>query len=44
MSYEYSKTKQVRLRDVGKDEKWLQDLNARHHTPRSGLTNFPSNK
>lgn len=29
MSYEYSKTKQVRLRDIGKDEKWLQDLIAR---------------
>lgn len=29
MNYEYSKTKTVRLRDVGKDERWLQDLIAR---------------
>jgi hypothetical protein len=29
MSYEYTKKKQVRLREVGKDEKWLQDLIAK---------------
>ncbi len=29
MNYEYSKTKPIRLRDAGKDEKWLQDLIAR---------------
>jgi hypothetical protein len=26
MNYEYTKTKTIRLRDAGKDEKWLQDL------------------
>lgn len=29
MNYEYTKTKQVRLRAVGKDEKWLQELIAK---------------
>lgn len=29
MTYEYTKTKPVRLREVGKDEKWLQELIAR---------------
>jgi hypothetical protein len=24
--FQYSKSKNVRLREVGKDEKWLQDL------------------
>jgi hypothetical protein len=29
MNYEYIKTNAIRLRDAGKDEKWLQDLIAR---------------
>jgi len=41
MSYEYSKTKQVRLREVGKDEKWLQDLIAREPSIlEPGMLNF----
>lgn len=29
MNYEYTKTKAIRLREAGKDEKWLQDLIAK---------------
>ena len=29
MSYEYAKAQPIRLRDAGKDEKWLQELIAR---------------